>query len=212
MKKHVRSVLFLGLFILLQSVSPVAQAGYNQWTGSGPNGGLMTVLVIDPGNPSTLYAGTQSGGVFKSTNGGVSWNPVNIGLTDNTIYALAIEPAFGPFVGLYNSTIYAGTAVDGVFKSTNGGATWNPANTGLTDGTIYSLLVDPINPHTLYAGTQFGGVFKSTNGGESWSASNAPFTNVHGLAIATPFTLYAATYIDYAGKGGRHLREHRRRE
>src|SRR5437870_7952575 len=98
------------------------QAGVNVWTSLGPEGGAVLALAIDPRSPSTLYAGTRSGGVFKSTNGGASWSAVNTGLLtilpDNsppgtvtvTVSALAIDP-------LLPSTEYA--AVGGtVFKST----------------------------------------------------------------------------------------------
>ena len=59
-------------------------------------------LAIDPATPSTLYAGTDGGGVFKSTNGGAAWSAVNTGLTNTDVHALAIDPATP-------STLYAGT-------------------------------------------------------------------------------------------------------
>ena len=99
------------------------------------------------------------------------------------VYALAIDPA-AP------ATLYAGTRV-GVFKSTNGGASWSAVNTGLTNTHVGALAIDPATPTTLYAGTD-GGVFKSANGGASWSAVNTGLTDTHVnvLAIdpATPAT------------------------
>ena len=59
-------------------------------------------LAIDPATPTTLYAGTDGGGVFKSTDGGGSWSAVNTGLTDTYVHALAIDPATP-------TTLYAGT-------------------------------------------------------------------------------------------------------
>ena len=56
-------------------------------------------------------------------------------------------------------TVYAGRGGGGVFKSTNGGATWSAVNTGLTNTDVYTLAIDPITPTTLYAGTWGGGVF-----------------------------------------------------
>ena len=70
---------------------------------------------------TTLYAGiygTYDSGVFKSTNGGGNWSPVNTGLTNTYVYDLAIDPAMP-------TTLYAGTWGGGVFKSTNGGANWS---------------------------------------------------------------------------------------
>jgi hypothetical protein len=56
-------------------------AGINVWSGIGPYGGSARALAIDPQNPGTIYAGT-SGGVFKTTDGGTSWNAANACLRD----------------------------------------------------------------------------------------------------------------------------------
>ena len=92
-------------------------------------------------------------------------------------------------------TLYAGTFGVGVFKSTNGGASWTEASVGLTYPYVQALVIDPANPATLYAGTENRGVFKSTNAGASWSAVNAGLTsrNVEALVIdpSNTATLYA---------------------
>ena len=109
-------------------------------------------MAIDPSNSATLYAGTYANGVFKSTNGGVSWTPANNGLTDLTVYSLTIAPA-------NTSTLYVGTKFGGVFISTDGGGSWQQDNSGLTVGYIHALTIDPYNPTQLYAGG-LGGVFQ----------------------------------------------------
>ena len=85
----------------------------------------ITTLAIDPATPTTLYAGTNSDGMFKSTNGGGNWSAVNTGLTATGVHTLAIDPTTP-------TTLYAGTYGGGVFKSTNGGGNWSAVNTGLT--------------------------------------------------------------------------------
>jgi photosystem II stability/assembly factor-like uncharacterized protein len=106
------------------------------------------------------------------------------------ITTLAIDPQTP-------TTVYAGTWGAGVFKSTNGGANWSPANTGLPSPAISALAVDPLTPATLYGGTSDAGVFKSTDGGGSWSPINTGLTNLRILALAidphSPTTLYAGT-------------------
>jgi photosystem II stability/assembly factor-like uncharacterized protein len=86
----------------------------------------------------------------------------------------------------------------GVFKSTDGGAHWSPANTGLTNTSIQALAVDPSNPATVYAGTAAGGVFKSVDAGGSWSAINSGLTNtgIRALVVdpVAPSTIYVATF------------------
>jgi len=150
---------------------------------------LVYTLAIDPSTPSTLYAGTTRGGVFKSTDSGASWTNVGLTLWATTVYALAIGPSTP-------STIYAGTN-GGVFQSTNGGGGWT--NVGFADQHVAALAIDPSTPSTLYAGTLGGGVFQSTDSGASWSAVNTGLTdlNVRALAIdpSTPGTLYAGTNL-----------------
>ena len=130
--------------------------------------------------------------MHKTTNGGVTWPPVNSGLQDSfqrlLVYSLAINPS-SP------STVYAGTA-DGVFKSTDGAASWAAASTGLTSSAVRALAIDPASTSTIYAGTN-GGVFKSVNGGTSWAAakSGLPSGTVYTLAIdpSAPGTIWAGT-------------------
>lgn len=163
----------------------------------------VSALVIDPATPSTLYAGTGSG-VFKSTNGGESWSAANSGLNNNPlslipVSTLVIDSATPStlYAGT-NSYIYPGTwryIRGAIFKSTNGGETWNQLYDGNTDFT--NLAIDPAIPSSLYAGTSNQGVLKSTNGGQSWRAINTglPHSSTSILAIdpATPATLYAGT-------------------
>ena len=96
--------------MLAGSGAPLAEAGVNVWTSNGPAGERIQALAIDPTSPSTLYAGSSRGGVFKSTDGGGSWSAVNSGLTHPNlggrlpvVNALAINP-------LTPSTVYAGTS------------------------------------------------------------------------------------------------------
>jgi photosystem II stability/assembly factor-like uncharacterized protein len=153
----------------------------------------ITELAIDPTAPSTLYAGTGGGGVFKSTDGGRRWIAINTGLSSTFARALAIDPRT-------SSTLYVSVGFDGIFKSTDGGESWSAINTGLTTPFgvpgVNSLAIDPITPSTIYAGTERG-VFKSTNGGESWSATGPIGRSVlvGPLAIdpVTPPTIYAGT-------------------
>jgi hypothetical protein len=72
------------------------------------------------------------------------------------VFALAIDPS-AP------TTVYAGSGPGGgVFKSTNGGASWSAVNTGLTNTSVLALAIDPLTPSTVYAGTNGGGVFVSS--------------------------------------------------
>ncbi len=150
-------------------------------------------LVINPAQPDTLYAGAQGGldmygGIFKSTDGGNVWIPLNI-LTHSSYTPLAIDP-------IAPDTLYAGTSGGGAYKSTDAGATWNAVNNGLSNLFVKALAVNPAIPSIIYAGTE-GGVFRSTDGGGNWSPVNNGLTtiDVTELAVdpATPSSVYAGT-------------------
>ena len=167
--------------------------GSGRWTQTLPGGLDFLTLVLDPTNPSTLYAGTFGHGAFKSTDSGANWVAINNGLTIPfvIVVALVIDPT-------NTSTLYAGISGRGVFKSTDRGANWVAINNGLTNPFVGELVIDPTNTSTLYAGTG-GGVFKSTDSGANWAEINNGLTNLGGPALAIDPT-HSSTL--YAGTGG----------
>ncbi len=121
----------------------------------------VQALAINPKQPTIIYAGTTLSGVFKTSNAGKSWEPVNTGLGSQAtkVGSLMIDPQ-NP------NTVYAGTQ-RGVIRTTNGGQNWKFINSGLQpvpnmDQPVV-LAIDPLNPHTMYAGTTLLGIYKSPN-------------------------------------------------
>lgn len=160
---------------------PRPSAG-GSWDLVGPTniGGRVMAVLIHPADPDIIYAGAASGGVWKSTDFGVTWT--NVFNESFSIGALAFDP-------LDPSTIYVGTGENslagvatypgnGIWRSTDDGATW--ASLGLADiGYTGKIIVNPLNPQTIYvaatglyrAKTAERGIYKSTNGGASWTQS-----------------------------------------
>jgi photosystem II stability/assembly factor-like uncharacterized protein len=175
-------------------------------TWLGPDGGKIVSMAIDPIHPDTLYAGTWGAGVFKTTNGGGQWYPVNTGLDYAYIWSLAVNP-------LQPDIIYAGTDRGKLYKSTNGGASWFLSSNGIQDKAIvYDIVIDPVNPNRVYISTRGisnnggppwnGVVYLSSDGGVNWQVS---LKNVPGpwqqdwaysLAIhpTSPNIIFAATH------------------
>lgn len=115
-------------------------------------------------NGSTVFAGTR-GGLFLSSDLGLTWVPINDGLTNSFITSLAIGSG---------SNLYAGT-YGGVFYSNNNGSSWSAANSGLTNTSVNCLA---INGSNLFAGTNEG-VFYSTNNGTNWTAVNSGLISIN---------------------------------
>jgi photosystem II stability/assembly factor-like uncharacterized protein len=169
-------VLFAGN--VFAQVNPVVIGGM-KWRQVGPfRGGRVLAVAGVPGDPNTYYFGAVAGGIFKSTNGGMSWTPTFDRQSVSSIGAIAVADS-DPNV------IYAGTGEaclrgnisygDGVYKSTDAGQTWR--NVGLKDTRhIGAVIIDPRNPDIAlvaalghaYAPNAERGIFRTADGGKSW--------------------------------------------
>lgn len=156
------SLVILGTLILLR---PLPAFGL-------PAPGPVVAVAIDPLNPKTLYAGTAGGGVFKSTDGGMSWSPTS--LTNVGVSALAIAPRTDP---ADPAILFASTDGGDVFKSIDGGASWAwILSSSLYPGVspaILDLAIDPLNPNLVALGTTMAtGWFED---GEGYTIEGAVF-------------------------------------
>ena len=133
-----------------------------------------------------------AGGLYQSNNGTAF---VQDTLSENE-FAFAFDPTSA-------NTLYAATQLNGVYKSTDGGATWVPSSTGLAPWNeqlgipvidVESIVVDPAAPQSLYIGTNGSGVYKSTDGAQSWKSILAPGQVVGCLLVVrgTQTSVYAA--------------------
>ncbi|HEX8186054.1 MAG TPA: hypothetical protein VF747_14925, partial [Blastocatellia bacterium] len=151
-----------------------------EWRSIGPAnmGGRGSDVEGVPGNPNIVYAATGSGGLWKTTNGGMTWKPVFERQGTISIGDIALEPNNPDviWVGTGESNVRNSVSFgDGVYKSNDGGRTWQ--HMGLRDSnTISRIVVHPSNPDIVYVaavGHAFGpseerGVFMTTDGGKTW--------------------------------------------
>ena len=177
----------------------------NDWRTTGPPGGDVRALVVDPSNPDRFYFGTLDGQIYTSGDGGKQWHLLyNFGkprlFVDNIIVD-ARDPKV-IYVGAHRHN-----QPGGFFKSTDGGVSWRE-NAQLKNEALHSLAQSDSNPDTLIAGT-FTGIFRSDDAGETWkqlpTQSTPGLIHVESLAIdpRTPNTIYAGTfYLPYKSVDG----------
>ncbi|MFQ5349887.1 MAG: YCF48-related protein, partial [Thermoanaerobaculia bacterium] len=136
-----------------------------------------TVISVDPANPLNLYLGSRGDGLFKSTDGGVSWSASSAGADFDTVLTLVIDP-------VTPATVYVGSQSSGVHKSGDGGASWSEASSGLPFEAVPALAIDPGTPATLFA-ANFGDIFRTTNGATTWAAVGAgvPAADITALVV-----------------------------
>ena len=187
--------------------SPISEGTTNE-------NGLVSAIAINPNNPNVILIGTVGGGVWRTNDGGNTWTPI----FDRQI-ALGIGEPAGIGIDPNNTnTVYVGTSgrfgaqpQAGLFKSTDGGASWiwlgsgYPAgNTGnaiqFLNQSINVVIVDPTNSNVVYVAAA-GGLFYSTDSGQNFTPGNNGFGDARSLEVdrSTP----ANARILYAGISGR---------
>lgn len=176
--------LFLGVFLMLAALSfgqvdmSIFKSMRMRQIGPAGMSGRVTCIDVVHSDPNTIYVGTASGGIWKSSSGGTTWIPVGDSMETINIGALAIQQS-NP------SVIWAGTGEGnprnsqssgrGLYRSLNAGRTWELM--GLEDTrNIHRIIIHPDDPNTIWVGAQgpaWGdnsnrGVYKTTDGGKTW--------------------------------------------
>lgn len=197
------------------------------WISRGPwnVGGRTRAFAIDVTNPFKLLAGSTSGGMWTSVNGGNTWTQT-WGIAHQSISCIAQDTRPGKtniwYVGTgegYGQSASGGNAYylgNGIYKSTDGGTTWSvlPATSSGTPQTfenvwdivwnIVTVPSDTVND-VVYAAT-YGAIWRSVNGGISWSvvkgsATSSPFSYFTDVAVSKTGVLYATLSSDGSQKG-----------
>src|SRR5580692_7419225 len=218
-------LLSLGLFFLSLTVSAEQATKFDAATISGlparnigsatMSGRIAAIAAVNENGRLTLFAGSASGGVWKSVNGGTTFKPVFDRQSVQSIGALAIDPSNSKIVWAGTGEAWTRNSVsigDGIYKSTDGGENWT--NMGLKASEhIAKILVDPKDGNTVYAcatgklwsDSDDRGVYKTTDGGESWTkilkgANLSTGCSMMSMSSADPKVIFAGMW-DFRRKG-----------
>ena len=181
-----------------------------EWQQEGPGniGGRIDVLTVDPTNQDIIYAGATNGGIFKTTDGGSSWNPIFDDLPYLSIGAITLDPENTDIVyaGTGDRNFTGGSFIgNGIYRSEDGGSTWS--NIGLTEtGVVTEIIIDPTDSDRIFASTLGNphvktsdrGIYRSDDGGTTWT-NKLIVTDSSGIVDlimdpSDPDVLYASGY------------------
>jgi photosystem II stability/assembly factor-like uncharacterized protein len=147
-----------------------------------------SALAFDPLDSHTVYAYDDHAPLFKSTDGGATWQRAGYPFipASLSVHVLAIDPREPTTLYAAEEEEYQGEGIfkkgKGIFKSTDGGSSWRAV--GLKGHNVWALAIDPRRRQTVYAGTE-SGFFRSTDGGHSWSrfSRGLPSDGIKKLAV-----------------------------
>lgn len=180
-----------------QPVGPFSHTNTGSWS-SGQ--GRVNSILVDPNNAANgtniYYSGAPAGGIWKSTDGGSTWTVLTDDLPQIGVSGIAVEYGNADTIYIATGDDDAGDSFSvGVWKSTDGGTTWNPTglNPSNSPSRMNDIYIHPSDPNTLWVATN-NGVYKTTNAGTSWT-STLTGSNVRDIKLkpGDPTTIYAAT-------------------
>jgi len=208
MKKLLLTTLLSLTFINLM----YAQDGPNVWSTSLSGAGLIFTIAVNPANQDIMYAGSNTTGIWKTTNSGVNWAQSNSGLTNLTVFIVAVSMSDPDY--LYCGTSQTGAGA-GMYKSTDAAATWTQINSGIVETSIgiQAIAIDPGNSDIAYMTVFDGlvdspqGIYKTINGGATWTPANTGIGTIKNfLSIIinplNPNVLYAGSSFMVTGATG----------
>ena len=142
--------------------SDMGPTSWRATSGWNPGLGRVTGLDVDPADPNHIIIGAQTGGVWKTYDGGSNWEPLNDYFSNMAVYSVAIHPED-------KNTYYFGSDGGRFYRSVDAGNTW--VRLGNIGGSLVNRIVfHPDDPSRMFACSQGTGIFRSDNGGQNWTA------------------------------------------
>jgi photosystem II stability/assembly factor-like uncharacterized protein len=146
--------------------SEIGPTYWNQTSGWNPGVGRLSAFAVQASDQNHIIGGSIGGGIWKTTDGGVNWQPLSDNHGNMYAYSLAMDQA-------NTSTYYWGSSAGRVYKSTNGGAVWSQIGSA-GNSSILKILIHPTNSNILFACSVNSGLYKSTDAGATWTQVLSP--------------------------------------
>ncbi|MBK6347959.1 MAG: hypothetical protein IPF68_18865 [Bacteroidales bacterium] len=199
------------------SANDVVKSAAGNWSVSGPTQyfinntgqptgmGRINAIAFHPTDVNTIFVGSPSGGIWKTTNSGGSWENL-AGNLPKGVSSILVHPTNPDIIYIGTGDRDGGDAPGiGVFKSVNGGITWTQINNTMGNVIVGDMLMHPSDPEIIIAATSTG-IYKTTNGGAIWSLTSTFGHNikdiqfkpgdpsvVYAVRITTPSRFYRST-------------------
>ncbi|OUR95582.1 hypothetical protein A9Q87_00240 [Flavobacteriales bacterium 34_180_T64] len=166
--------------------SQLGPIGWDLTGGWNPGVGRLTSMAFETGNTDHMIVGGNTGGVWKSLDGGSTWAVLTDNMATLNVSSLVIDPT--------NPSIYFwGSSGGAIFKSTDAGATWN-FYSDMGSGDVNKILMDPTNTSKMYCSSANGGIKKSIDGGLNWTLIDGSANSGYDIEFkpGDPSTIYAS--------------------
>jgi len=138
-------------------------------TGQNNGMGRINAIGLHPKDSNIIFVGAAAGGIWKTTDGGATWNVFSDSLATLGVSSIAIDPINSDTMYFGSGDRDAGDALGyGVYKSTDGGKTWAQSTTGMGNREVGRLIIDPSNRAVLLAACD-NGIYRSTDYGVNWT-------------------------------------------
>jgi len=153
-----------------ENIGPFDQYGSDTWSGGGM--GRVICTGFHPTNNNIFWVGTASGGLWKTTDGGLNWTPICDALASIGITSIVVHPTNPNIMYILTGDGNASDCASvGIFKTIDGGLSWMP--TGLNFSASeklygYKLIMHPTNPEVLFVGFRNNGMYRTANGGATF--------------------------------------------
>jgi photosystem II stability/assembly factor-like uncharacterized protein len=147
--------------ILNDNWQELGPTDWNATTAWSPGVGRVTGVAVEAANHDHMIIGAETGGVWRTTDGGTTWTPLSDFFANLYVYSVTIDPQTP-------TTYYFGSNGGRIYKSTDSGATWNLL-ADIGNSLVNKVLINPTNSNIMFACSQNNGIFRSTDGGANWT-------------------------------------------